>query len=199
MSRSIQQGRKTRERLMDAAAVLIAEHGWGAVTTEMVAERAGLCTALLYYHFPSVTDLLIDASLRLAQYFGTGVLEGALAQPGPTGVKQLLGALTPYSAALPDSRVFSEILLAATRYERLREGLSPMLRGFRAAVATWLHSEGVADPEATATVLLATLDGLILDQVIDPTLSTQGFDEPLRRLTGIPQIGARARQTATSS
>lgn len=195
---SIQQGRKTRERLMDAAVVLIAEHGWGAVTTGMVAERAGLRVALVHYHFPTMKDLLIDASLRLAQYFGSGVLEDALAQPGSTGVEQLLGALAPYADAEPDSRVFSEILLASTRYERLREGLRPMLRGFRSAIATWLHSEGVADPEATAAVLLATLDGLILDQVIDPSLSTQGFDEPLRRLTGIPGVGARAGHIATS-
>jgi len=49
---------------MDAAAELIAERGWGAVTTRMVAERAGLRPGLVHYHFDSVTDLLIDSSLR---------------------------------------------------------------------------------------------------------------------------------------
>ena len=37
-----EQGQLTRARLMDAAAELIAERGWGAVTTRIVAERAGL-------------------------------------------------------------------------------------------------------------------------------------------------------------
>ncbi|PPJ24971.1 hypothetical protein C5E45_24055 [Nocardia nova] len=34
-----EQGHETRARLMDAATELIAERGWGSVTTRLVAER----------------------------------------------------------------------------------------------------------------------------------------------------------------
>ncbi|MBF6064662.1 TetR/AcrR family transcriptional regulator [Nocardia terpenica] len=190
MVTSAEQGRETRERLMDAAVALIAEHGWGAVTTRMVAERAGLRPGLVHYHFASVNDLLIDASLRMARGLGAGVLDGALALSGPAGIAELLGALTTYTETDPDTRVFSEMLLAATRYERLRDGLGAVLDEFRAAVAAWLRVEGaVPDLEATAVVLVAALDGLILHRLIDPRLGELGVDGPLRRLTGISDDG----------
>ncbi|URN07243.1 TetR/AcrR family transcriptional regulator [Actinomadura madurae] len=41
-SRARRRSSATRGRLLDAAARLIAEVGWGRVTTRAVAERAGL-------------------------------------------------------------------------------------------------------------------------------------------------------------
>ncbi len=41
----------TRQRLLDAAAELIAERGWGQVTTRAIAERAGLPHGTVSYHF----------------------------------------------------------------------------------------------------------------------------------------------------
>lgn len=40
------RGRRTREQLIDAAAGLVGEVGWGAVTTRLVAERGVLHRAL---------------------------------------------------------------------------------------------------------------------------------------------------------
>ncbi|WP_225729340.1 MULTISPECIES: TetR/AcrR family transcriptional regulator [unclassified Nocardia] len=188
MVTSAEQGRETRDRLMDAAVELIAERGWGAVTTRMLAERAGLRPGLVHYHFNSVNDLLIDAALRMARRLGASVLDGALTQSGAAGVRYLLDAIELYTAADVDTRVFSEMLLAATRYERLQHGLGEVLREFRAAVATWLDG-AVPDPAATAVVLTAALDGLILHRLIDPRLGESGVDGPLRRLTGLSDDG----------
>jgi AcrR family transcriptional regulator len=84
MVTAVEQGQLTRARLMDAAAELIAERGWGAVTTLIVAERAGLRPGLVHYHyhFDSVTDLLIDSSLRAAQTEVARILQPALARAG---------------------------------------------------------------------------------------------------------------------
>jgi TetR/AcrR family transcriptional regulator, regulator of biofilm formation and stress response len=175
---------------MDAAVASIAEHGWGAVTTRMVAERAGLRPGLVHYHFTSVNDLLIDASLRMARQLGESVLGEALTRSGSAGLESLLAAAGAYTAADPDTRVFSEMLLAATRHERLRRGLREVLQEFRDAVSAWLAAAGtVADPDATAAVLVAVLDGLILHRLIDPQLGELGVEGPLRRLTGISDSG----------
>jgi AcrR family transcriptional regulator len=40
-----------KEALLQAAAELIAEVGWGRVSSRMVAERAGVNNALVHYHF----------------------------------------------------------------------------------------------------------------------------------------------------
>ncbi|KZM75136.1 TetR/AcrR family transcriptional regulator [Nocardia terpenica] len=194
MVTSAEQGRETRARLMDAAVELIAERGWGAVTTRMVAERAELRPGLVHYHFNSVNDLLIDASLRMVRALASDVLGEGLDRSGPAGLDRLLAAIAAYTVAEADTRVFSEMLLAATRYERLQEGLGVVLREFRAAVAAWLRSSGsVPDPEATAVVLVAALDGLILHRLIDPRLGELGVDGPLRRLTGMSGIGGDRR------
>ncbi|KZM74732.1 hypothetical protein AWN90_22015 [Nocardia terpenica] len=57
----------------------------------------------------------------MARGLGADGLDGALARPGPAGIAELLGAPTTYTVTDPDTRVFSEMLLAATRYERLRD------------------------------------------------------------------------------
>ncbi|MFR9752365.1 TetR/AcrR family transcriptional regulator [Nocardia sp. 004] len=188
MVTAAEQGRETRARLMDAAVELIADRGWGAVTTRLVADRAGLRPGLVHYHFASVHDLLIDASLRLTREVGAVMLEKILQQPTTAGVDQLLATIATYTGDDMDTRVFSEMFLAATRHERLQEGLAALLREFRTAVTAWLHADGaVTDAEATAAVLLAAFDGLILHRLIDPGVGELGVDGPLCRLTGISE------------
>ena len=54
----------TRERLLAAAAELIAELGWGRVTTRAVAARAELPHGTVSYHFNGKQNLLIEAVLH---------------------------------------------------------------------------------------------------------------------------------------
>ncbi|MFF4541021.1 hypothetical protein [Streptomyces aureus] len=46
------------------------------------------------------------------------------------------------------------------------------------------------DAEATAVVLLALLDGLVLHRIIDPELASIPVTGPLRRLAGLPETRA---------
>lgn len=188
---AVEQGRETRARLMEAAVALIAEHGWGAVTTRMVAERAGLRPGLVHYHFTSVTDLLVAASLEAARREVNMIIEAAAAKPGQAGLAQMLDAATSYGPDDPTTTMFSEMLLAATRNERLRDGLAEVIRECRAAVADWLRREkaAVANPEASAALLMAALDGLVLHQLIDPQVRDLDVGRALRRLAGMPAPG----------
>src|SRR3989337_1315491 len=53
------RGRKSsREKILDAAAELVAEIGAGRLTLEAVAERAGLSKGGLLYNFPTKAALL---------------------------------------------------------------------------------------------------------------------------------------------
>ncbi len=190
MVTATEQGRDTRERLMDAAVELIAERGWGAVTTRVVADRARLRPGLVHYHFASVNDLLIDASLRLIRQMGSDLLDHVLQQRGPARVEHLVRTITAYTAADMDTRVVSEMLLAATRHTRLRTELGSLLRGFRSTVTSWLRAADTTDADttdagATAAVLLAAFDGLVLHRLIDPGLGELGIAGPLRRLAGL--------------
>src|SRR3954451_16196293 len=80
------RGYDTRERLLDAVEVLIADHGFQALTHRLIAQRADVHVALLNYHFGSKEQLV----------------EEALARPGPRLIQLQKDAL----AALRNSGVW---------------------------------------------------------------------------------------------
>jgi AcrR family transcriptional regulator len=54
----------TRERLMEAAVETLREEGIVGTTARAIAERGGFNQALIFYHFGSVTNLLLEAFRR---------------------------------------------------------------------------------------------------------------------------------------
>ena len=48
---------RTRERILDAAQVLILDHGFGATTVDAVVGRAGITKGAFFHHFGSKSDL----------------------------------------------------------------------------------------------------------------------------------------------
>ncbi|MCX3059042.1 TetR/AcrR family transcriptional regulator [Streptomyces beihaiensis] len=191
---SQEAGRETRSRLLRAAAELIAEDGWGSVSTRRVAERAGVRPALVHYHFRSVDNLLIEAALSALREEMDGMLAGLRegADAG-VGLAFFLEEIARYAAGGETTTLFSEMMLASTRHERLREELGKVLYECRAALARWVAGQRRAlgeepgDAEGTAVLLLALLDGLVLHRMIDPDLGSVPVTGALRRLAGLPE------------
>ncbi|MGH3825157.1 MAG: helix-turn-helix domain-containing protein [Pseudonocardiaceae bacterium] len=52
--RAADRGRDVRLQLLSTAAQLITELGWAAVSTRILAERAGVTPGLVHYHFTSL-------------------------------------------------------------------------------------------------------------------------------------------------
>lgn len=48
-----------RDQVLDAAAALFVEHGFGATSTRAIADRVGIRQASLYYHFAGKDDVLV--------------------------------------------------------------------------------------------------------------------------------------------
>jgi AcrR family transcriptional regulator len=160
------RGREVRRKLLDAAVELIAERGWAAVSTRVVAERAGVAPGLVHYHFSSVQALLIEAATGAMRQAAAAV-EPALATARDP-VEALMASLDSYTGIDPISVVFVETYLAATRDPELRDVVAVILQEFRTRLASWLRARGVADPEATAVVLGAAIDGLVLHRALAP-------------------------------
>jgi len=57
----VERARATRRRIIDAAAHLFAERGYGATTLDQVAERAGVAVQTVYFHFGNKAALLKHA------------------------------------------------------------------------------------------------------------------------------------------
>ncbi len=64
---------ETRRQLVDAAVATLTDHGFVGASARTIAERAGVNQGLIFYHFGSVTNLLLAAldavsDARLEQY-----------------------------------------------------------------------------------------------------------------------------------
>ncbi|TDQ52449.1 TetR/AcrR family transcriptional regulator [Actinorugispora endophytica] len=189
-----EKGRQTRRRLVEAAVELIPEVGWGAVTTRLVAERAGVRPGLVHYHFDSVSDLLGTAAVEFAEAALAAPMRSLRAAPDPAaGVARLMEALEVYSGHDPGSLLITEAYLAATRDAALRTALADMLDRFRADAARWLDGHGVPDAEACAVLLCALVDGIVLHRGLAGTPGVQDLMGPLSRLVAAPAAGDDGR------
>lgn len=177
------RGREVRRQLLTAAAALIPEIGWNAVSTRNLAQRAGVAPGLIHYHFASLQALLREAAVgtmrRLlaetqSAFDGTESVEA--------GVEMMLAALDGYSGDDPTSLLFIETYLAATRDQELRVELTALVVSFRYDLARWLAERGQDMSEETASVLAAAIDGVMLHRPLNPQLTSAAVAPVLRKL-----------------
>jgi AcrR family transcriptional regulator len=174
-------GQETRGRLLDAAAELVAELGWGRVTTRTVAERAGLPHGAVSYHFAGKQALLAEAALALIER--SFPLEAVRGAEGLTGLVSLMRSWA--DATSPVDRVGAEVLMEAMREAGrdpgVRDRLVGLLTDYRQAVADLVRADqrsGVlaahVDPDGLAALLCAAGDGLLLHAMLDPNVDRAG-------------------------
>ncbi|MFD6948656.1 TetR family transcriptional regulator [Nocardiopsis sp. TSRI0078] len=176
------QGTHVRERLLQAAAELISERGWSAVSTRTLAQRAGVGPGLVHYHFTSLQALLTEAAaqtLRTIAEEATTHLQGTTPREG---LALILDDLDRYPGDDPASRLVTETYLAATRDPNLRQAITQVLDQLRQHLTTWLTTANVPDPHATAATLAAALDGIMLHRALDPDLTAPTVEPVLHRL-----------------
>jgi AcrR family transcriptional regulator len=133
----------TRERLLDAAAALFVEHGYGAVSVRDIAAAAKLTKGAVYGHFRSKGQLLVEVIRhRIDEGDHAPGFRDAVADP-ETGVELL------YTESRREIRVLEVDAAAAARHDRdVAAGLAALYDDrharIRAAMAD-LH-----DPDAAA-------------------------------------------------
>lgn len=166
----------TRQRMLAAAAELIAEVGWGRVTTRAVAARAGLPHGAVSYHFRGKQELLTEAALQtLEQAFPLTELQAVHTL---ADLMAVAGARLEQDAIDPVlSAVMMEAMREAARDPVLRERITALEREYRRILADLIHTEQQrgtipADlPAAPLAVLLAAAaDGLLMNALADPEL-----------------------------
>jgi AcrR family transcriptional regulator len=182
-SAAAERGRVVRQKLLGAAVELIPERGWTAVSTRVLAERAGVNPSVVHYHFPSLRELMNEAVRDLMRRM-MAELESAFddtASPAEA-VRTIFGSVEDYSGDDPTSTVFIEAYLAATRDDQLREWIRAEIDGFTARLSALLARGGVPAPETTAAVLGGALDGLLLHRGLGAGRDTEQVVDVLLRL-----------------
>ena len=154
-----------RDRLLDSAEAVLAEHGSQGLTLAAVAERAGVSKGGLLYHFAGKDALITALIERLIADFDELVASYRLERPGwytRAYVEATFAVLTARDADVARRR-WSALCAAAT---------DPLLREpFARAQRRWM-SEGLAeepDPDLAQLARLAA-DGLWEAAELDPSL-----------------------------
>lgn len=149
---------ETRIRLIEAAIDCIAELGWSATTTPVVAERAGLSRGAQQHHFSTKADLLT----AVVEYLTRRVHDGIRAAVAdlPDGADRLRTGLNlyweSYAGRLGVAHI--ELIVAARSEPRLHDVLLEVERSFMPESRELLRRIFVAQESAHTAQLDALAD-----------------------------------------
>jgi DNA-binding transcriptional regulator YbjK len=180
------RGAARREALLDAVIRIVADVGADAVTHRRVAEEAGLPLASTTYWFDSKEHLL-TAALERAADRDIARLHAFLAQT-PEDADPLHAAVDAITGPLDEAGQSSRGSLLATYALMLEAARRPAMRAinrrwtdaYLEALARLLGLAGSGDPRSDAVILLATADGLLVEQLTSDQTAQLG--PQLRRL-----------------
>lgn len=160
----------TRELILEAAAELIFEDGYGAASTRKVAARAGLKPSLVHYYFPTTDDLLLAVSRRGADE-SDRMIERALASEDP------LRALWGFFIDTSRTRMALEFMALANHREALRAHMARHcevmrdreVRIFRKLIGERLGGPDGIAPEALSVVLAGIGRAIVMEENLGVT------------------------------
>jgi len=162
---------QTRERLVQAATQVVAEHGFHAATVDRIAERAGFSIGALYSNFASKDELLFAVFDGHLMWFQQR-LQAATDDENPESVlARWMGSL----AQEPDQfLVFIEFWAYAVRKAKVRKQFEKRMTQMRSAVAAAVTrrtevtgTSPALPPDLIALLALAIGRGLALEKLVD--------------------------------
>lgn len=179
---------ETRQRILDAAAQVFAEHGYSAGTTNRIAERAEVSIGSLYQYFPN-KDAVLRALMDAHVDAGAALLADRLAGGLPERLNDTLRLFV--RATIDNHRdnprlhrvLFEEAPRAPEFLARMHE-----LEQFSVAAAAHLLAQhrDVRAGHLNAQIVVATIDSLVHRLVTSPEPVDFGAveDEIVVLLTG---------------
>ena len=191
-----QKGERRRDEILQATLRLIGARGADAVTHRLVAEEAGVPLSATTYYFASKEELL-EQTLLMAAREETERLERLVLELAPRelSVDEWAAAVAAQIShgveAEPAKHVaLFELGLEATRRELLRAEMRRWQEAHLRLAETGCRAIGSDEPALDARVVVATLTGLMLQQLADgrndfeATVMRPALERLLRRLAG---------------
>jgi len=170
------RGARSRERVLDTAERLMAEHGYEAATTARIVEESGIPISSVYHYFGSKDGVLLAVMERGAERFFASLPE--IDEPLGPPEEHLRIVLSLVVATLGEHPDFLRLVLVTaiqsradehTVVQRMRELALEQLRR-QAAIAFAVPADGRA-AHRLALFALATIDGGFVAQQADPSVT----------------------------
>jgi AcrR family transcriptional regulator len=168
----------TSRQLVEGTLEVLRTHGLQGATSRAIARASGVNLAGITYHFGSKDELVAQALLEAFRSWLAPAIE-LLGRPGEHPAVRMIAAVQALQDSFERSRdllpVYLEALVHAPRTDSLRRGIEETLaqiRGFLLDQIAELRTTGFlpawVEPEAMATLLLATANGLALHAALEP-------------------------------
>jgi len=158
----------TRQRILDAALVLFAEHGYQDTSVRMLAESAGVAQGLLYSHFEGKQALLHAIFEESVGDVRESFAIADAAPPRERLERLIRGSFEVLERNLP----FWRLSYGVRMQPAVLAGLGPALHEWTATIRRtlqgYLRDAGVPNPDVEAAVLFALIDGISQHYVLDP-------------------------------
>ena len=166
------RGDRTRAAIIAETVRCIGEEGFAAASAKHIAERAGVTWGVIQYHFGDRDGLLAAVVTDGYERFRSA-LESVTVPDGPTRQRVEVVVEAAWAAfSSPESLASLEILIAtrANRDGARRTGLEVMARDMHRLGALLVGDAPDAGGRQglVGEVLLATLRGLVLSQMVTP-------------------------------
>ncbi len=157
----------TRTAILDATIAIMSEQGYAAVSSRKVAEKAGLKSNLMHYHFRTMDDLFLAIFRRAEERYFEAQAK-ALVSDNP------LRKLWEMNADSSNTRITGELIALANHRKVIREEIarsSEKSRKLQAAIIEKaLHESGVnlpAWPPIVLSLVMTAISRLLaMDNVL---------------------------------
>ena len=163
-----------RERILDAAVLEIARHGYYGTTVSTIAQRAGVADGTIYLYFKNKEDLLVSIFERAMGRFSAQAQQ-IVDEAGATSEEKLRRIVALHLSLLGEDRDLAVIFQVEFRHTiHVLELLSrTRIRDYLALIARVLEqgkAEGIfradLDPLFTAKIVFGVLDEMATDWVL---------------------------------
>jgi AcrR family transcriptional regulator len=175
-----QRSQETRERILDAALRVFADHGYDGASVTQICEHAGVSKGALYHHYPTKQAVF----MALLEHWLESVDIGLQAlREGQPDVAELLLQMADFSQQIFDMAdgrlpMFLEFWSQASHDPAIWKATVAPYRRYRDYFAS-LVQEGIksgslraVDPQVAAHLIVSVALGLLLQGMLD----TEGVD-----------------------
>ena len=174
---------KTQEAILDATELIMREEGYAAVSSRRVAERAGLKSQLVHYHFGKMDDLFLALFRRAEEQHFARYLKLMKA-------RNPLHELWKLSTDRAGMGLIFEFMALANHREIIQKEIARstiQTRGMQVAMlAPVLEESGISPEECSASVLSVLMSGAALQLVTEESIGvTTAHSETVAFVEGL--------------
>ena len=173
-----------RTKLLEAARTLLRERTYGNITARDLVAASNTNLGSIGYHFGSKEALLNEAIGLAFEEWADTIIHATHIDPGPGPLSltdSLRTVLDEYDSIRPYFHAYIEALARSARSPELRQQLAAHYNRQRDRVASLLTDSlpdtiDPTDARHLASVMIATVDGLLIQTFIDPDNAPTSHD-----------------------